>query len=106
LFQLEGQAMEKQVHEYLDKIKVCVWFYYHSAFCDHMADPSRLDCFRNSQLRKQEEEFARKERERRRRKVLLEQTVAQAELEQHQQEKTLLEKLARHSKQERRIAAQ
>jgi hypothetical protein len=53
----------------------------------------------------QEEEF-RVEREQRRRKILLGQIKAQEQLDQEYREGLLLTKVARQSKQERRIAEQ
>jgi hypothetical protein len=53
-----------------------------------------------------EEDAAKKERELRRRKLILDQQVAQEEVQKKQLEDLMAQKLCRHSKQERRIAEQ
>ncbi|KAJ3032751.1 Sperm flagellar protein 2, partial [Rhizophlyctis rosea] len=72
------EVQQKQGREYLEKIR----------------------------LRKLEEEASRKEREQRRRKILLGQQHAQEELEKAHLEESMIAKLMRQSKQERRIAEQ
>jgi hypothetical protein len=60
----------------------------------------------SNQLKREEEDFSRKEREHRRKKLILLQQKAQEDYERYQRESALLDRISKQSKQERRIAEQ